>query len=535
MVPAAWRERWRAVWLSASPVRTLGEALMVQLICLLWTLVIARQSPLLGLARAIPTLAVIAGPCCMLWSVFRLRRPTLRWWRRLGVYLAMGLVLALAPTAIFGVLWEDAARTGSVRFGAARFPIGPFLGAWLLVLTGAFLLSLLGARLLIFWNSLRRTRLVWALTHAHLLVVVVGALFLSGALVIADPILTGHAVITVLPALFFLFLLTVLVLLVVLPPSALFSYLFAHRTTRRLEALAAATSRLRDGDYSMRVPVQGADEVAQLQANFNAMAAELGRTVQELQAERDTVAMLLQARRELIASVSHELRTPVATLRGYLETSLAHWNGHPPTTLRRDLEVMEREAVRLQALMDDLFTLARADIGRLELCRAPVDLAALARRVVELLAPLAWQSQRVELTTSGDDAPPVLADAARVEQVLHNLLRNALHHTPPGGIVAVSVAAEAECVALRVEDTGEGMDPGELPRIWERFYRTERSRGRAGDGAGLGLALVKELIEGMGGNVAASSVPGEGSCFTVRLPRADRTAAVSGEPPAGER
>src|SRR5262249_5601793 len=153
-----------------------------------------------------------------------------------------------------------------------------------------------------------------------------------------------------LPGLFAVFVLTVIVMLIVLPPSALFSFLFARRTTRRLQTLTAATTALRAGDYRSRVPVEGEDEVAQLQANFNAMAEDLERAVRELREARDNVATLLRARRGLIAGVSHELRTPVATLRGYLDSVLGHWDGAPPPTLRHDLEVMEREAVRLQGL-----------------------------------------------------------------------------------------------------------------------------------------------------------------------------------------
>jgi signal transduction histidine kinase len=141
------------------------------------------------------------------------------------------------------------------------------------------------------------------------------------------------------------------------------------------------------------------------------------------------------------------------------------------------------------------------------------------RHVVDTQAPLAWHQRRVQvLDQLGDDLPAARADAERLEQMVSNLVNNAIRHTPPGGLVAVVVAPETDRVRIEVRDTGEGIPLEELPRVFERFYRGNGSDG--GVGAGLGLALVKELAEAMGGTVEASSTPGEGSCFTVRLPRA---------------
>jgi signal transduction histidine kinase len=192
----------------------------------------------------------------------------------------------------------------------------------------------------------------------------------------------------------------------------------------------------------------------------------------------------------------------------------------------------------LQTLIDDLFTLARAEVGKLELRHEPVDALNVARNCVESIAPLAWQRARVEVVCEPAAAlPRALADAGRLEQVLQNLLHNALSHTPPGGIVAVSVAAEEEsaenvhrAVVLRVRDTGAGIPEDELSHIWERFYRTARSRAEADGGTGLGLALVKELVAGMGGSVAVESTLGVGSCFSVRLAAVTRDAKASVSP-----
>jgi len=181
---------------------------------------------------------------------------------------------------------------------------------------------------------------------------------------------------------------------------------------------------------------------------------------------------------------------------------------------------MDREVGRLQHLIDDLFTLSRAEVGRLAVRLDPTQASVVVQHVVDAQAPLAWHQRRVQvLAQAGDDLPAARADAVRLEQMVSNLVNNAIRHTPPGGLVAVVVAAEAERIRIDVRDTGEGIALDELPHVFERFYRGNSSEDRGG--AGLGLALVKELAEAMGGSVDATSTPGEGSCFTIRLARVD--------------
>jgi signal transduction histidine kinase len=257
------------------------------------------------------------------------------------------------------------------------------------------------------------------------------------------------------------------------------------------------------------------------------MAADLESTLRELRNERDTVSGLLAARRELIASVSHELRTPMATLRSYLETTLMHWEEGSPPTLQHDLQIMENEVIRLQTLVEDLFTLSRAEVGKLTLRCKPTDVGKLVQSIADTSAALAWQSSRIEVVADiSCQTPSVMVDPTRLEQALHNLLHNAVRHTPPGGIVALVVAEEKGSVIIQVKDTGEGIAPEDLPHIWQRFYQAQSARNEASSGAGLGLALVKELIEAMNGSVEVESKPGEGSCFTIRLPRACVEAAL---------
>jgi signal transduction histidine kinase len=172
----------------------------------------------------------------------------------------------------------------------------------------------------------------------------------------------------------------------------------------------------------------------------------------------------------------------------------------------------------LTRLIDDLFTLARAEAQQLPLTIEPVDVGVRAQQLVETLAPLARREREIEIVSAlPSDLPYALADRVRLEQALLNLLQNALRYTPPGGIVALEGASENGVVTITVADTGVGIPADELPLVFERFYRSDSSRARETGGAGLGLALVHELITVMGGTVAVESTPGRGSKFSVRL------------------
>lgn len=299
--------------------------------------------------------------------------------------------------------------------------------------------------------------------------------------------------------------------------SSIVAIFLSRPLVRRLERLGSAVEAVARGDLARRVDPGAEDEIGQLARRFNHMADDLEQTLGALRAERDRVAGLLDERRKLVANASHELRTPVATVRGYLESALAQPDTLP-SPLRHDLETMERELARLQQLIEDLFALSRAAVGRLTLRSEPVDVGSAARRLVELTAPLAWRQRQVQVIAEiAPDAPPAVADAQRLEQIISNLIGNAVRHTPPGGLVAAAVSTDAAQVRLDVRDTGDGIAPDDLPHVFEPFFRGKSEHG-AGGGAGLGLALVKDLAEAMGGTVSVESAPGEGSCFSVRLP-----------------
>jgi signal transduction histidine kinase len=222
-----------------------------------------------------------------------------------------------------------------------------------------------------------------------------------------------------------------------------------------------------------------------------------------------------------VVNASHELRTPLAIVRGYLDAARGRAAGRDGE-LSDDLAAMAHEVDRLQQRIDDLFALSQAEVGRLTLRAEPIDTAALVRRVVATTAPLAWRQRQVQVLAEIDpEVPFARADAQRVEQALSNLLANALRHTPPGGLVAAAVHAADGAVVLEVRDTGSGISAADLPHVFERYFRGQTADADADGvepGAGLGLALVKELTEAMGGSVAVESTTGAGSCFTMRLP-----------------
>lgn len=247
-------------------------------------------------------------------------------------------------------------------------------------------------------------------------------------------------------------------------------------------------------------------------------AAQAEAAAQQARAERSE-----QSRRELIVNVSHELRTPIASIRGHVESLLDRRGGQPAAEERlRYLEVVARETERLGSLVDDLLAAARADAGELALEVAPVQVAEVAAHVGEALAPIARRDRKVTLVTRlQPDVRPALADRDRLSQVLMNLVRNAVAHTPEGGMVLIQLSEpDGERVALAVEDTGSGIPPDELERIFERFYRTDASRSRATGGFGLGLSICRDLVQAMGGTITVESEPGRGSKFSVLLRRA---------------
>ncbi|MGQ9598929.1 MAG: sensor histidine kinase [Anaerolineae bacterium] len=275
--------------------------------------------------------------------------------------------------------------------------------------------------------------------------------------------------------------------------------------TAPLQRLATAARTIAGRDFSRRVRVDGSAELAEVARAFNEMAEALE------QAERQ--------RQNLVADVAHELRTPLSVLQGNLRAILD--DIYPLD--KAEISKLYDETRLLSRLVDDLRDLALADAGQLRLTPQPTDTAAILHTTVDALA-LAAEAQGVRLELQlPPDLPVVQADPDRLAQVLRNLLVNALRHTPSGGLVTVTASPVGNAVEFAVTDTGEGIAPEDLPHVFDRFWRAERSRARDSrweGGSGLGLSVAQTLVHAMGGRIWAESAFQRGSTFRFTVPLA---------------
>jgi signal transduction histidine kinase len=261
-------------------------------------------------------------------------------------------------------------------------------------------------------------------------------------------------------------------------------------------------------------------QFARVMLGMNENAQRLAEARATATRERTRAERADQSRRELIVNVSHELRTPIANISGHVESLLmSEGQGANDENTRHYLEIVEREAERLSSLVDDLLALARADADELKLDVRPIAAGDVVEEVYQSLAPLAMRDRQVKVVRSvAPELPLALADRDRLAQVLLNLVRNAIIYTPSGGIVSISLSrADASHLAITVADTGIGIPPDDLARVFDRFYRTDASRTRASGGFGLGLSIARDLVQAMGGSISAASAPGEGSQFRIVL------------------
>lgn len=286
--------------------------------------------------------------------------------------------------------------------------------------------------------------------------------------------------------------------------------LLAYSLVRPIQRLTAATRAVAQGDLAQRVPVKSNDEIGDLATSFNTMADSL-QTAEHL-------------RREMTADIAHELRNPLTVLQGNLEAVLD--GVLPPTD--ETLQPLLDQTRLLTRLVEDLRTLALAEAGQLDLQREPTDVVVLVHSVIARFRPPAEAKHIVLQVETPPPLPVVMLDAQRIEQVLSNLLSNAIRHTPAEGVIRVQLLVTSERhvpssaveqhLQLTVTDTGPGILPDSLPHIFERFYRVERSRSRADGGTGLGLAIAKQLVEAHGGHIWATSGLNTGTTVTFTLP-----------------
>jgi two-component system sensor histidine kinase BaeS len=287
--------------------------------------------------------------------------------------------------------------------------------------------------------------------------------------------------------------------------ALLLGVLLARTLTRPIRELTLATRVLAKGELGQQVSVHTRDELGELAVSFNQMSADLARAS--------------ELRRQMMADIAHELRTPLSLILGYTE-SLS--DGKLPAS-QETFDIMHDEAQHLSRLVDDLRTLSLADAGELPLTRRSLDVPALLERVVSAHLPEA-QRRGISLRVEPPPAlPAVEADPGRMAQVLENLVSNALGYTPEGGQISLSVEANKNTITLRVQDNGVGIAPEDLPFVFERFYRADKSLKRNGTESGLGLAIAKSIVEAHGGSISVESALDQGTTFTITLPVASVT------------
>lgn len=273
----------------------------------------------------------------------------------------------------------------------------------------------------------------------------------------------------------------------------------ARRVSRPVRLLTGASLQLASGRLDVRVPASGEDELARLSGAFNAMAEALQRSEER--------------QRRLVADVAHELRTPLSNLRGYLE-GLADGVIEPSPELFASLH---EETLLQRRILDDLQVLALAEAGELGYDPIPLDLSELATTTATAHRAVAGNAG-IEVTVDAPVPVEVYADPDRMRQVLGNLMSNAIRYTDAGGHVDLGVTRAGPDAVLTVRDTGVGMNPDEVSRAFDRFWRADPARQRTTGGSGLGLTIVQRIIADQGGDISAQSVPGTGTTFTVRLP-----------------
>lgn len=282
--------------------------------------------------------------------------------------------------------------------------------------------------------------------------------------------------------------------------ALLMGVLLARNLTRPLRALTQATHRMAGGDLEQAVPVKSADEIGELASAFNQMSREMARAN--------------RARRQMTADVAHELRTPLTVIAGYIESMR---DGVLKPTPER-LAVIYAEIEHLQHLVGDLRTLSQADAGELKLDKQPVSPQELLQQVHATFEHQAAQKGVSLALTLNGDAPAITVDETRMAQVLSNLMSNALRYTPTGGRIELGAVDRNGQVTLTVQDTGPGIAPEDLPFVFNRFYRADKSRSEESGESGLGLAIAKALVEAHGGAISVQSVPGAGTTFAITLP-----------------
>jgi signal transduction histidine kinase len=290
--------------------------------------------------------------------------------------------------------------------------------------------------------------------------------------------------------------------------SVAISLLLAGTLLSPIRGMTRAAEAMAGGDFTRKIPVESEDEIGTLSTTFNTMASQLQTTLDELKNAE-------QLRRDFVANVSHELRTPLTSIRTYAET-LSDSPELPEDTREEFLRVILNESDRMTKIVSDLLDLSRLDSGS----GLKIEKFSLEKSLRDVYAAIALSAERrgLRMTLGLDTLPQISGDRARLEQVLMNIMTNALKYTPEGGEINITCGVDRSRVWVKISDTGVGIPEDDLPHIFDRFYRVDKARSRESGGTGLGLSIAGEIVARHGGEIKLESVYGSGSVFTVILP-----------------
>jgi signal transduction histidine kinase len=294
---------------------------------------------------------------------------------------------------------------------------------------------------------------------------------------------------------------------IALAVSFLVSFFISRSISGPLARITQASMQMARGNYDVNIPIRGRDEVGRLSEAFNAMAKEVSSSQRTM--------------KDLLANVSHELKTPLTSIQGYSQ-AVSEGAVSKEEDYKEASRIINQEANRMRALVDDLLLLSQIESGQMAMEHAHVDLVTLLKRTMERFQ-WALRDADVDSRLRFGSVPPVHGDERRLEQVFSNLIENAVRHTPRGGIVTVTATTAPDgSVRVGVHNSGSLIPAEDLPRVFERFFQVDRARARRGGSSGLGLSIVREIVEAHGGRVAAESSAQHGTEFIVRLPNPQR-------------
>ncbi|KYZ78180.1 hypothetical protein AXX12_01150 [Anaerosporomusa subterranea] len=287
--------------------------------------------------------------------------------------------------------------------------------------------------------------------------------------------------------------------------SIVLGYFMSRSLTRPIEDISRAAGSFAKGDFASRTTVTGDHEIGRLGEVFNSMA--------------DSLARIEQNRRDFLANITHEIRTPIAAIQAMAEA--LHDGVAGPELQNRYLETIVGQTRHMDKLVQELLDLAQLEAGELKIVKVKFELFEQLSHVCERFSPMLTEKNiRLEVVESKGELL-VAADPMRLEQVLNNLVANAVRHSPPDSVISIKADKGTTFATVSVVDHGEGITSEDLPHIWERFYRAEKSRSRIGGGSGIGLAVTRQLVISMGGDIRVESTVGEGATFSFTLPLAN--------------